>query len=80
MPAWVVRAIAAARRVPWLKVWAVVVWLGTSGREYWQRLTPKERKDLLDLMRKSRGRRSNLSKKEQDRVIELLDKVRRGGH
>jgi TRAP-type C4-dicarboxylate transport system substrate-binding protein len=56
------------------------VWLGTSGREYWQRLTPKERKDLLDLMRKSRGRRSNLSKKEQDRVIELLDKVRRGGH
>ena len=78
MPVWVVRVIAAARRVPWVKVWAVVVWLATSGREYWNRLAPKERKELLDLMVKSKGRRSNLSKREQDRVFALLNKVREG--
>ena len=38
-----------------------------------------ERNELLDLMRKSKGRRSNLTAKEQDRVVKLLDKIRREG-
>jgi hypothetical protein len=71
--------LAAARRVPWTKVWAAVAWLYTFGRKYWDRLTPKERNELLDLMRKSKGRRSNLTAKEQDRVVKLLDKIRREG-
>jgi hypothetical protein len=57
---------------------AAVIWLATVGREYWDRLTPDERRGLLDLMWKSKGRRSNLSKREQNRVLDLLDKIRRG--
>ena len=53
MPLWVWRALKAARRVPWTKVWAAVIWLATVGREYWDRLTPKERRELRDLMRSS---------------------------
>ena len=41
MPVWVWRALKAARRVPWTKVWAAVLWLATVGREYWDRLTPQ---------------------------------------
>ena len=79
MPVWVWRALKAARRVPWTKVWAAVIWLATVGRDYWDRLTPKERRELLDLMIKSKGSRSNLTNKEQGRLIELFNKIRRGG-
>ena len=79
MPGWVWRVLAAARRVPWRRVWVAVLWLSTVGRQYWDRLTPAERSELLDLMRKSKARRSNLTKKEQDRVVDLFDKIRRGG-
>ena len=79
MPLWVWHVLKAARRVPWTKVWAAVIWMSTVGRKYWDRLTPAERRELLDLMRKSRGRRSNLSKKQQDRLVKLFDKIRREG-
>lgn len=79
MPAWVLKALSAARRVPWRRVMAAIAWLATAGREYWNRLTPDERGELLDLVRHSKGRRSNLSEAEQDRVVALLQKVRSGG-
>ena len=78
MPVLVWGALKAARRVPWTKVWAAVLWLATVGREYWDRLTPKERRELLDLMRKSKGSRSNLTNKGQGRLFELLNRIRRG--
>ena len=77
MPAWVLKALAAARKVPWKRVMAAIVWLATAGREYWNRLTPDERREVLDLVKKSKGKRSNLSQREQDRVVALLEKVRR---
>lgn len=78
MPAWVLRVLRAARRVPWSRVLAAVTWLRIKGPEYWNRLTPAERSRLLDLLKKSKGRRSNLTKREQDRVVELLRKVWEG--
>ena len=53
--------------------------MSTVGRKYWDRLTPAERRELLALMIKSKGRRSNLTKKKQDRVLKLLDKIRHEG-
>jgi len=76
MPFWVWRVLKTARRVPWTKVWAAVIWLSTVGREYWHRLTPAERRELLALMVESKGRRSNLTKQEQDQVLTLFDKIR----
>jgi hypothetical protein len=78
MPAWVVQAISAVRRVPWRRVIAAIVWLNTRGREYWNRLTPDERREVWDLAIKSRGQRSNLTGAEQDRLVGLFMKVRRG--
>ena len=64
------------RRVPWVRVWAIAVWLVKQGRDRVQRnLTEHERKDLVDLMRKSKGRRGNLTKKEQERFRNLVRKA-----
>jgi hypothetical protein len=76
MPVWVWGALKAARRVPWTKVWAAVLWLSTVGRKYWDRLSSAERKEVLDLMLKSKGSRSNLTGKEQDRLVRLFNQVR----
>ena len=77
MPAWVLQALAAARRVPWRKVLAAIVRLSTRGRRYWDRLTPDERREVRDLALKSKGQRSNLSATEQDRLVALFQKIRR---
>ena len=79
MPVWVWRVLKAARRVPWTKVWGAVIWLSTVGRKYWDRLTAAERREMLALMTKSKGRRSNLTKREQERVLRLFDKIRHEG-
>ena len=76
MPVWVLRVLAAARKVPWTRVIAAVGWLATVGRKYWDRLTADERREVFDLLRKSKGQKSNLTKTEQDRVATLLKKVR----
>jgi hypothetical protein len=72
----VLRALTAARKVPWARVIAAVGWLATVGRQYWARLAPDERREVFDLLRKSKGQKSNLSRTEQDRVVALLKKVR----
>jgi hypothetical protein len=77
MPVWVRQALGAARRVPWRRVVAAIVWLATAGRQYWNRLTSDERRELFDLVKRSKGSRSNLSQAEQDRVVALLLKIRR---
>ena len=56
---------------------AAIAWLATAGREYWGRLTSDERRELFDLVKRSKGSRSNLSQTEQDRVVALLLKIRR---
>jgi hypothetical protein len=78
MPAWVLQALSAARKVPWRRVIAAIIWLSTRGREYWDRLTPDERREVRDLALKSKGKRANLTGSEQDRLVALFLKIRRG--
>ena len=78
MPTWVVQALRAAKRVPWRKVLAAILWLNTEGRKYWNRLSPKERKEVRDLAMKSRGTRADLSAAEQGRLVDLFAKIRKG--
>jgi hypothetical protein len=78
MPTWVLQALSAARKVPWRRVIAAIVWLSTSGREYWNRLTPDERREVRELAMKSKGKRSNLTGADQDRLVALFLKIRRG--
>ena len=76
MPAWVFRVLLAAGKVSWGRVLAAIVWLRDSGGRYWERLTWQERREVLELARKSRGRRANLTKKEQTRLTALLKEIR----
>jgi hypothetical protein len=65
--------LIALRRVPWMRVWLAAQWLYRQGRNRLERnLSERERRDLLDLMRKSKGRQSNLSSREQDRLRRLV--------
>ena len=77
MPAWVLQAITSVRKVPWRRVLAAILWLNTQGRKYWNRLSPDERREVRDLAFKSKGKRSNLTPEDEDRLILLFRKLRR---
>lgn len=78
MPVWIWKTLRAARKVPWAKVLAAIVWLNTEGRRYWNRLSANERREVRDLALKSRGKRSNLSNAELGRMVDLFSKIRKG--
>lgn len=73
---WVALTLRGAKKVPWAKVMAAVAWLNTEGRRYWNRLSPRERREVLDLISKSKGSRSNLTNAEQGRLLDLFGKIR----
>jgi len=79
MPTWVTQALTGLRKVPWRKVLAAILWLNTEGRKYWNRLSPDERREVRDLALKSKGKRSNLTPDDEDRLILLFRKIRRPG-
>jgi hypothetical protein len=63
-------------RVPWARVWVTAVWLARKGWDRVKRnLSERERRELVELMQKSRGRRRNLSLKEQLRFRTLVRKA-----
>jgi hypothetical protein len=74
MPAWLAQLVRrwGWRRVPWRFVVQAAVWAYRFGRSRLERLTPREREELYELLRKSRGLRSNLSGREQQRVRDLV--------
>ena len=60
----------------WRAAFASAKWLYGQGRErLTKNLTPVEQRELWELVKKSRGRRVNLSQREQERFRAL---VRRG--
>jgi hypothetical protein len=77
VPAWVIKTLLTARKVPWRKVLAAIVWLNVEGRNYWNRLTPEERREVRDIAMKSKGNRSNLSNADLGRLVDLFGKIRK---
>jgi hypothetical protein len=81
VPTWIAtKAIPAIwRRVPWKTVWAISVWLATKGRErVQQNLTAAEQREFWELTKKSKGKPSNLSKRDRGRLKKLAGKAIRG--
>jgi hypothetical protein len=81
MPAWIARRAAPAvwKRIPWKMVWTVVVWLGNKGRErVAENLTQKEQGEFWNLLKKSKGRPSGLSQRDQTRIKNIAGKAIRG--
>jgi hypothetical protein len=61
-----------SRAVPWLAVYEAGKWIYQNGRRVWDKYTPAERRRLGELVRKSKGRRSNLSSREQEELWRLV--------
>lgn len=69
-------AFSLAKRVPWVKVWATATWLVAKGRTHLKdNLTDAERRELRNLLAKSKGRPGNLSARDRDRVKSIVKKA-----
>jgi hypothetical protein len=67
--------VTTAKRIPWKRVLLVAQQVYVRGSAASRALTPDERKRLLDLVKKSQGRPSNLTERERGRVRELAGKA-----
>jgi len=65
----------AWKRVPWAVVLQAAIWLVKQGRDRLNKLTPAQRRELYDLVRKSHGRPSNLTPRQRERVRALVRKA-----
>jgi hypothetical protein len=71
---------AASKRVPVIKRLPVLKLLALAeivvlARDHVERLSPDERRRLVVLVRRGRGRPSNLSRRDRDELSDLLAKV-----
>jgi hypothetical protein len=67
-----------ARRTRFLagRLWLIAAFeIGWIARRHWRRLEPEERRRLIELARKSKGRPSKLSERERREAAELLEKL-----
>jgi hypothetical protein len=55
-------------------LYKAATWLYGRGQQFWDSLTPSERSELGVIVRKSKGRRANLTQSEVDRLRELVRK------
>jgi len=67
-----------ARAVSWTALYKSAMWLYGRGQQFWDNLTRSERSELGDILRKSKGRRANLSSRETDRLKDLVRKGFKG--
>ncbi len=68
------RRIPGLRRVPAVRLLAVAE-VALLARDHARRLTPAERRRVLELVRTGRGRRRNLTAREQGELSRLIAKV-----
>ncbi len=73
-------AVTAIKKVPWKRVWIASLWLYNQGRTRLEKnLTAKERNELGELMKLSKGLPTNLTQRQRDRFRELVARGIRGG-
>jgi hypothetical protein len=75
MPGTITRLVTRGRAIPWLALYESGRWIYGHGRRAWENLDPSERERLGDLLRKSKGRRSNLSTRERDELRSFVKKA-----
>lgn len=81
MPTWILSRAAPAvwRRVPWKMVWTVSLWLANKGRDHIRdNLTQSEQTEFWNLVKKSKGRPSNLAQRDRSRFKNIVGKAIRG--
>ncbi len=81
MPWWIARKAAPAvwKRIPWKMVWTVSLWLAEKGRErVRENLTQSEQTEFWTMIKKSKGRPSNLNQRDRTRLKNIVGKAIRG--
>jgi hypothetical protein len=81
MPTWIARYAVPWiwKKVPWKTVWTITLWLAQKGRERIRNnLTATEQTEFWDLVKKSRGKPSNLTQRDRARVKDMVGKAIRG--
>lgn len=81
MPTWILSKAAPAvwKRIPWKMVWTVSLWLAEKGRErVRENLTQGEQTEFWSLIKKSKGRPSNLTGRDRTRMKNIVGKAIRG--
>lgn len=81
MPTWIAaKAVPAVwKRIPWKMVWTVSLWLAEKGRErVRENLTQSEQTEFWSLIKKSKGRPSNLTGRDRTRMKNIVGKAIRG--
>jgi hypothetical protein len=72
------KLIARGRTVQWLALYETARVAYGHGKRAWNNLEPAERESLGKLLRKSKGRRSNLTDRERDELWSLVKKAATG--
>jgi hypothetical protein len=81
MPTWIAKYAAPWiwRKVPWKTVWTISLWFAQKGRDRVRdNLTENEQAEFWSLLKKSHGRASNLTARDQARVKAIVGKAIRG--
>jgi hypothetical protein len=75
MPGPLTSLVRRGRMVRWAALYEAAKVVYGHGKRLYDNLSPAERERLGQLLRKSRGKRANLSDREQRRVWELVKKA-----
>ena len=72
-------AVSAIKKIPWKRVWVASLWLFSEGRARLEKnLSPGERSELSELIKRSKGLPTNLTPRQRDRFRELVGRGIRG--
>jgi hypothetical protein len=71
----VAKLVSRGRAIPWLALYESAKLIYTHGKRAWGNLDPKERENLGRLVRKSKGRRANLTEGERSELLSLVKKA-----
>jgi hypothetical protein len=69
------KLLARAKNVRWLALYETARMVYGHGKRAWDKLEPYERENIGYLVRKSRGRRSNLTEGERNELWTLVKKA-----
>jgi hypothetical protein len=69
------KLVTRGKAIPWLALYQTGKWVYGHGKRAWASLEPSERQQLGALLRKSKGRRSNLTARERDELGSIVKKA-----
>jgi len=70
--------VARGRAINWIALYEAAKFVYGHGRRSWDNLTPSERAEIGRMLRKSKGRGTNLTERERERLWKLVKKAATG--